>query len=137
MKILDPPRRHEDHEGKFDNLSSQVIGCALEVHKTLGPGLLESSYEQALIYELTQAGIPVQKQLELPILYKGLPLEGNYRIDLLVGKQIIVELKSVDKLLDIHAAQLLTYMKLANKRIGLLINFNHSYLKEGIRRFVL
>ncbi|GAB4169712.1 MAG: GxxExxY protein [Geothermobacteraceae bacterium] len=131
------PRSHEGHEEKFEALSRRVIGCALEVHKHLGPGLLESSYEQCLVYELNRAGIPVERQVELPILYKGVPIDGHYRIDLLIDNRLIVELKAVDKLLDVHAAQILTYMKLAKVRIGLLINFNQKYLRDGIRRFVL
>ncbi|GAB4567546.1 MAG: GxxExxY protein [Geothermobacteraceae bacterium] len=131
------PRSHEGHEEKFEDLSRRVIGCALEVHKHLGPGLLESSYEQCLVYELNRAGIPVERQVELPILYKGVPIDGHYRIDLLIDNRLIVELKAVDKLLDVHAAQILTYMKLAKVRIRLLINFNQKYLRDGIRRFVL
>jgi len=131
------PRRHEEHEETFEDVSRRVIGCALEVHKQLGPGLLESSYEQCLVHELNLTGIPVERQVELPIRYKGVEIDGSYRIDLLVDRQLIVELKAVEKLQDIHAAQLLTYMKLARVKVGLLINFNQMYLKDGIRRFVL
>ena len=137
MKILKAPRSHEEHEGKFEELSNRVLGCALTVHKILGPGLLETCYEQALSYELDQAKIPFQRQLDLPVRYKGVALEGHYRIDLLIDGQLVVELKSVDKLMDIHAAQLLTYMKLAKIKVGLLINFNQNFLKDGIKRFVL
>lgn len=137
MNIVNSPRSHEEHEGKFEELSNRVLGCALEVHRTLGPGLLESSYEQALAYELEQAGIEFQRQLELPVRYKGLTLEGHYRVDLLIDGQLIIELKAVDKLSEIHSAQILTYMKLAGIKVGLLINFNQNLLKDGIKRFVL
>jgi GxxExxY protein len=122
---------------EFDELSNQVIGCALEVHRNLGPGLLESTYEQCLAYELKTVGIPFKLQHPLPVEYKNIRLDCGYRIDVLIGDSIIVELKSVDKLLPIHQAQLLTYMKLAGISIGLLINFNVRYLKDGIKRMVL
>ena len=122
---------------KFDTLSNKVIGCALEVHKELGPGLLESTYEQCLVYELTQAGISFKQQQPLAVMYKGLAIECAYRIDLLIDESLILELKSVESLIPIHEAQLLTYMKLSNLKTGLLINFNVTLLKNGIRRFVL
>ena len=122
---------------KFDELSGKVIGCAIEVHKNLGPGLLESAYERCLSYELTTAGLRHETQKELPIDYKGLKLDGGYRIDLIVENGVIVELKSVEKVLPIHEAQILTYMKLAGINVGLLINFNVTKLKEGIKLFVL
>ncbi len=122
---------------KFDELSNQVIGCALEVHRNLGPGLLESTYEQCLAYELRTASIPFKLQHPLPVEYKSINLDCGYRIDVLVDDTIILELKSVDKILPIHQAQLLTYMKLANISTGLLINFNVKYLKDGIKRMVL
>jgi len=122
---------------KFDQLSNQVIGCALEVHRNLGPGLLESTYEQCLAYELNTAGIPFKLQYPFPVEYKSIKLDCGYRIDVLVDDTIILELKSVDKILPIHQAQLLTYMKLAGISIGLLINFNVNYLKDGIKRMVL
>ncbi len=121
----------------FDQLSNQVIGCALEVHRTLGPGLLESAYEQSLAYELTQTGIPFSVQQPVSLKYKGIKLDCGYRTDLFVDDQLIVELKSVDKILGIHKAQLLTYMKLSEVKVGLLINFNVEILKSGIKRFVL
>ena len=120
-----------------DELSNKVIGCALEVHRNLGPGLLESTYEQCLAYELKTAGIQFKLQYPLPVEYKNMKLDCGYRIDVLIGDSIIVELKSVDKILPIHQAQLLTYMKLAGISIGLLINFNVKYLKNGIKRMVL
>ena len=122
---------------KFDELSNKVLGCAIEVHRELGPGLLESTYEQCLAYELSQLKISFKLQVELPVEYKQIRLDCGYRIDLLVDNQIIVELKSVDQLLKIHEAQVLTYMKLAGVRVGLLINFNVDALRNGIRRFVI
>lgn len=122
---------------RFDSASNQVIGCALEVHRNLGPGLLESAYEQCLAYEMKSAGIPFTLQHPLPVEYKSIKLDCGYRIDILIEDSLIVELKSVDKILPIHQAQLLTYMKLARISVGLLINFNVKYLKDGIRRMVL
>ena len=122
---------------EFDELSNQVIGCALEVHRNLGPGLLESTYEQCLAHELKIANILFKLQCPLPVEYKGIKLDCGYRIDVLISDSIIVELKSVDKVFPIHQAQLLTYMKLAGISIGLLINFNVKYLKDGIKRMVL
>ncbi|MEI7436134.1 MAG: GxxExxY protein [bacterium] len=121
----------------FDGLSTRLIGCAIEVHRVLGPGLLESTYEQCLAHELGQAGIAFKLQQALPVLYKGLRLDCGYRVDLLVQDTLILELKSVDTILGIHQAQLLTYMKLSNIKTGLLINFNVQQLKSGIKRFVL
>jgi GxxExxY protein len=122
---------------KFDELSKQVIGCALEVHRTLGPGLLESTYEQCLAHELSCAKLAFQLQVALPVNYKGVQLDCGYRIDVLVDGKLILELKSVETLLPIHEAQLLTYMKLARIPTGLLINFNVPLLKQGLKRFVL
>ncbi len=122
---------------EFDALSNQVIGCAIEVHKRLGPGLLESSYERCLSFELTCAGIHHENQKELPIEYKKIKLDCGYRVDMMIRNEIIVELKSADRILPIHEAQLLTYMKLAGKKIGLLMNFNVCRMKDGIKRFVL
>ena len=122
---------------EFDDLSHRVIGFALEVHKHLGPGLLESTYEQCLAHELSQAGVAFKMQHPLPVAYKDVRLDCGYRVDLLVDDRIILELKSVEKLLPIHEAQLLTYMKLAGVSIGLLMNFNVRYLKDGLKRMVL
>lgn len=121
----------------FDELSGKVIGCALEVHRNLGPGLLESTYEQCLAHEFKLQEMRFKLQHPLPVEYKGIRLDCGYRIDLFVEDSLIVELKSVEKILPIHEAQLLTYMKLANIRVGLLINFNVKYLKSGIKRMVL
>ena len=122
---------------KFDDLSNKVIGCALNVHRELGPGLLESTYEQCLCYELSKAGLQFERQKELPVKYQDVEIDCGYRIDLLVEGALIIELKSVDALQRIHEAQLLTYMKLSNVGIGLLINFNPVLLRDGIRRIVL
>jgi GxxExxY protein len=121
----------------FEKLSNRVIGCAIEVHKELGPGLLESTYEQCLARELSIAEIPFELQVPIPVEYKGIKLDCGYRIDMRVEKRMIIELKSVATLLPIHEAQILTYMKLARISIGLLINFNEQLLKNGIKRFVL
>lgn len=132
---------HEGHEGKirvkFDELSNKVLGCAIEVHRELGPGLLETTYEQCLAYELSRLEIPFKLQVELPVEYKRIRLDCGYRIDLLVDERLIVELKSVDQLQKIHEAQVLTYMKLSRVSVGLLINFNVDVLRKGVRRFVL
>jgi GxxExxY protein len=121
----------------FDDLSYQVIGCALEVHKHLGPGLLESSYEKCLAYELALHNIAYKLQSPLSIQYKSVNIDCVYRLDLVIEDQIIVELKSVRELTRIHDAQILTYMKLAKIPTGLLINFNVTILKHGIKRFKL
>ena len=122
---------------EFDDLSNHVIGCAIEVHRHLGPGLLESAYEQCLAHELNRNEIAFQLQHPLPVQYKDVRLDCGYRIDLLIENELILELKSVDEIKGIHEAQLLTYMKLAGVKIGLLINFNVTKLKDGIKRFVL
>ena len=122
---------------EFDDLSNRVIGCAIEVHRQLGPGLLESAYEQFLAHELKRNGITFQRQHPQPVQYKDMRLVCGYRIDILVENQLILELKSVEEIRGIHEAQLLTYMKLAGVKIGLLINFNNTKLKDGIKRFVL
>ena len=122
---------------EFDLLSNRVIGCALEVHKELGPGLLEGTYQRCLAHELDLADIPHHVEAPVPIVYKGLELECGYRIDILVEDTLVLELKSVAALLPIHEAQLLTYMKLAGKATGLLLNFNTALLKDGMKRMVL
>ena len=114
-----------------------MIGCAIEVHRTLGPGLLESTYRQCLAYEFSQAQIPFQMELALPVRYKDVLLDCGYRIDLVVSGNLIVEVKCVETLLPIHQAQILTYMRLTKIPIGLLINFNVTKLQNGIKRFVL
>jgi GxxExxY protein len=119
-----------------NELSFLIIGKAIEVHKTLGPGLLEGMYQSALEMELVDAGFKVQSEVHLPAMYKGRKLPGNYRIDLLIEDKIIVETKCVSALTDIHSAQLLTYLKLMNLHLGLLINFNVPALNTGIKRLV-
>jgi GxxExxY protein len=122
---------------EFDELSNKVIGCALEVHRNLGPGLLESAYKQCLAYELSLAGLAFELQKALPLQYKAIRLNCEFRTDCIVEQKLIIEAKAVESLLPIHEAQLLTYMRLANISIGLLINFNVTKLKNGIKRFVL
>ena len=121
----------------FDFLSNKVIGCAIEVHKTLGPGLLESTYEQCLAYELSMAAIPFKLQHPLPVKYKEINIDCGYRLDFLIDDTLVIELKSVENLLPVHHAQLLTYMKLSDTKLGLLINFNVPVLKRGLKRLVL
>ena len=122
---------------QFSGLSHQVIGYAIEVHRTLGPGLLESTYQQCLAHEFTINGISFKAEHALPVDYKGVRLDCGYRIDLLVENEIIIELKSVESLLPIHEAQMLTYLKLARVKQGFLINFNVPKLKDGIRSYVM
>ena len=122
---------------KFDQLSNRVIECAIEVHRNLGPGLLESTYEQCFAYELTQKKISFKLQYSLPVKYKTIKLDCGYRVDVLIEDKLIIELKSVETILPIHEAQLLTYMKLSKIKTGLLINFNVRKLKEGLKRYVL
>ena len=122
---------------EINQITEKIIGCAIEVHKQLGPGLLESAYEECLFYELKNAGLEVKKQLALPLVYKEIKLDAGYRIDLLIENKVIVEIKSVDALAEIHKAQLMTYMKLANIKVGLLMNFNVTKLKEGIIRWII
>ncbi len=109
----------------------------MQVHKLLGPGLLESAYEHCLAHEISRRGLPVQRQLGLPIVYEGEKLDAGYRLDLVVDGAVIVEIKSIDALAPIHDAQVLTYLKLSGLRIGLLMNFNVTLLKQGLKRFVL
>jgi len=120
-----------------DPLTERVIGLAIEVHKTLGPGLLESVYEDCLCQEFRTHGIEHQRQLALPVSYKGLRLDAGFKIDAVVERRLVLELKAVDQILPVHEAQLLTYMKLGNYRTGLLLNFHVALLKDGIKRMVL
>lgn len=119
-----------------NRLTEQIIGAAIEVHRHLGPGLLESAYETCLEYELQQLGLRVERQKALPVVYKDIHLEQGYRIDLLVEGQIVVELKAVEQFMPVHEAQVLSYLKFSGCKIGLLFNFNVKMLKDGIRRFV-
>lgn len=118
-------------------LSNEIIGAAIEVHKQLGPGLLESAYEECLAHELTLRQVPFERQKPLPVIYKGTKLDVGYRLDLLVEGLIVVELKAIEKLARIHDAQMITYLKLTNCKLGLLLNFNVRLMKNGIKRIVL
>ncbi|QYK46750.1 MAG: GxxExxY protein [Phycisphaeraceae bacterium] len=120
-----------------DSLTGEIIGAAITVHEALGPGLLESAYQACLRHELGHRGIAVESEVAVPLEYRGLQLECGYRIDLLVCGAVVVEVKSVEKLLPVHEAQLLTYLRLARKSKGLLLNFNSPYLRDGIKRMVL
>jgi len=122
---------------EINQITEKIIGCAIEVHKKLGPGLLESAYEECLSYELRNAGLHIDRQVALPIVYKEIKLELGYRIDILVENSVIIELKAIEAFAPVHEAQILTYMKFANKTIGLLINFNVTLLKNGIKRYKL
>jgi GxxExxY protein len=120
----------------LDEISRRIIGAAIEVHRHLGPGLLESAYESCLVFELKQLGLRVEEQKPLPVIYKDVKLDCGYRLDLVVEDEIVIEIKAVEKLLPIHEAQLLSYLRLANKRVGLLMNFHVSVLRNGLKRIV-
>jgi GxxExxY protein len=119
-----------------NEISKIIIGCALVVHKQLGPGLLESAYKECLFYKLQQEGLFVEKEKPMPLVFEDVKLECGYRIDLLVENKVVIELKSVESLTDVHLAQTLTYMKLGDYKLGLLINFNVALLKQGIKRVI-
>jgi len=119
-----------------NEIATKVIGCAIEVHRQLGPGLLESAYQECLFYELKQAGFKVEKEKKLPITYKEVTLDHGYRIDLLVENKVVIELKTVEVLNEVHTAQVLTYLKLGDYRLGLLLNFHVIVLKQGIKRII-
>lgn len=121
---------------EINKITEIIIGCAIEVHKILGPGLLESAYEECLFFEIQKAGLFVERQKPIPVVYKEIKLECGYRIDLLVENIVIVELKTVEAFNPVHEAQVLTHMKFANKPIGLLINFNVTLLKNGLKRYI-
>jgi GxxExxY protein len=120
---------------EVNQITEIIIGCAIEVHKYLGPGLLESAYEECLVYELQNAGLNVERQKAVPVVYKEIKLDCGYRIDILVENTVVIELKTVDAFNPVHEAQILTYMKFAEKKIGLLINFYVTLLKNGIKRY--
>lgn len=131
---------HHDTKTKrkeLDELCHLVIGLCLEVHRELGPGLLESAYEEALAYEFVRCGIAFERQREMPLMYKGEALSCGYRVDFLVENELIIELKAVNELLPVHQAQLMTYLKLERRSLGLLVNFNVPVLREGIRRLAV
>jgi GxxExxY protein len=117
-----------------NEISEKIIGCAIQVHRELGPGLLESSYEECLYFELIQTGLLVEKQKPLPLVYKEVKLECGYRIDLMVENKVVIEVKAVEALNDVHMAQVLTYLKLSKCKLGLLMNFNVTLMKSGIKR---
>jgi len=119
-----------------NEISNVVIGCAIEVHKQLGPGLLESAYKECLAYELFQQGLQVSKEVPMPIVYKEVKLDHGYRMDLLANNKVVIEIKTVEFISDVHEAQLLTYLKLGNYKLGLLLNFHTTMLKNGIKRMV-
>jgi len=119
-----------------NEITEKIIGCAIKIHKTLGPGLLESAYEECLYYELTKTELFVERQKAIPLIYEEVKMECGYRADIVANKQVILEIKSVEGLNDIHLAQILTYLKLANCKVGLLINFNVLKLTDGIKRVV-
>ena len=121
---------------ELDTISYKIIGLAIEVHKQLGPGLLESAYQECLYYEIVNSGLIVEKQKALPIIYKDIKLDHGYRIDLLIENKIVIELKTVEAFTDVHFAQILTYLKLGNYPLGLLINFDSKILKNNIKRFI-
>jgi GxxExxY protein len=120
---------------EINEITGKIIGCAIEVHKILGPGLLESAYEECLAFELVKTGLNIKRQQPTPVVYKEIKLECGYRIDILVENLVVLELKSIDEFNPVHEAQMLTYMKFANKSIGLLINFNVVLLTSGIKRY--
>jgi GxxExxY protein len=120
-----------------ESLTETIIGAAIEVHRELGPGLLESVYEECLAHELDLRGVEFRRQVELPVVYKGVALNCCYRMDLVVEDAVVLELKTVEKLLPVHEAQLLTYLRLSGKRIGFLLNFNAALLRDGMKRMVL
>jgi GxxExxY protein len=120
-----------------DPLTERVIGLAIEVHRTLGPGLLESAYEDCLCHELRESGLEYQRQMALPVSYKSVRLESGFKIDILIQRSLVLELKAVEQILPVHEAQLLTYLKLGGFKTGLLLNFHVAVLKDGIKRMVL
>lgn len=119
---------------ELNELTEKIIGCAIKVHRELGPGLLESAYEVCLVHELRKAGLSVEKQVPVPIIYDGIALDACYQLDVVVEDAVSLELESVERIMPIHEAQLLTYLKLTNRKLGLIINFNTQLLKNGIKR---
>lgn len=121
---------------ELNKITEIIIGCAIEVHKLLGPGLLESAYEECLFYELKKSGLEVQKQKPMPIVYKEVKLDYGYRMDLVVNNLVVIEIKAIDAFTEVHTAQVLTYLKLGKYKMGLLLNFNVATLKTGIKRII-
>ncbi len=138
MQILTTEaQRHRESENERDPRTAPIIGASIEVHRHLGPGLLESAYEECLCHELHLRGLSFERQVDLPVPYKGLLLGCGYRMDLVVEHEVVLELKAIESILPVHEAQLLTYLKLSGKHVGLLINFNTPLLTRGIKRIVL
>ena len=129
-------QRRRVNTSELNGISGRVVAAAIEVHAHLGPGLLESAYQACLAHELRQRGCEIQCQLPLPLIYKGIKLELGYRIDMLVNDAIVVEIKSIEKVLPVHEAQLLSYLRLSKRRVGLILNFKSALLKDGIKRMV-
>ncbi len=125
-----------DEQERLNKITETIIGVAINIHRALGLGLLESAYEACMVYDLVQAGLKVDQQKPLPVVYRGVKLECSYRLDLIIEHEVIVEIKSIEKLLPIHKAQLMSYLKLSGCKVGLLINFNVEVLKSGIQRVV-
>ena len=121
---------------RINLLTEKIIGCAIEVHRAIGPGLLESAYEECLCYELAQRGLQFERQVPLPVIYKGVKLDCGYKLDIIVEESVILEIKAVDQLISIHEAQLLSYLRMLNMKVGLLLNFHSTVLKNGIKRIV-
>ena len=121
----------------YGELTNEIYGAAIEVHKELGPGLLESAYEECLCRELSLRGLQFQRQVPLPVTYKGVRLDCGYKLDLVVAEKVVLELKAIEQVCPLHEAQLLTYLRLSGKRVGLLMNFNVALMKDGITRLVL
>jgi GxxExxY protein len=127
---------NNESRNKLDAITYKIIGLAIEVHRQLGPGLLESAYQECLYYEIVNSGLIVERQKVLPIIYKDIKLDHGYRIDLLIENKIVIELKTVETFTDVHFAQILTYLKLGNYPLGLLVNFHSKILKNNIKRFI-
>jgi GxxExxY protein len=136
---LEERQAHEEGGGKLDGdgVTNRVIGLAIKVHRTVGPGLLEQVYEDCLGFELARAGLRFERQVKLPLIYEGVRFDRAYRADFIVEKSVILEIKSIENILPVHEAQILTYLRLSHCHIGLLLNFNTKLLKNGLRRFIL
>lgn len=132
LKMFEP----KEEQQFLDRITEKIIGCAIEVHKGLGPGLLESAYEECLCYELERSGLKFERQVPLPVIYKGVKLDCSYRMDVVVENSVVIEIKAVENLIPVHDAQLLSYLKLYNKKVGLLMNFHVPILKKGLKRIV-
>ncbi|HEY2496758.1 MAG TPA: GxxExxY protein [Candidatus Angelobacter sp.] len=136
MSSLPQRAQRNTEESGINCVTSAIIGAAMKVHSALGPGLLESAYEACLMHELRKSGFNVRSQVELPVIYDGIRVDLGYRIDLIVNDVVIVELKCIERIAPIHEAQILSYLKLSRKRVGLIINFHVRHLKDGIKRFI-